>query len=75
MDTFNKSAQVANLQEFYEDSTQFDETKKEYLSQDEFERVKPSFNEFVTSEFGTQQQQEQGMLTQQRKISNVRGIR
>lgn len=75
MDTFNNSDVVKNLQNFYEESTTFDESKKEFLTQEDFDKVRPSFNEFVTGEFGTQQQQQDAASRQDRRITGLRGIR
>ena len=75
MEKFNESAKVQRLQKSYEVNEIFDDKQEAYMSQTDYDRVKPSFDEYVTQRFGTQQQQEQGMLSQQRKINNLRSIR
>lgn len=74
MESFNKSAKVKNLQEFYEQSNAFTDTKKEFLTQEDFDNTRPSFNEFVTGEFGTDQQKSAFEVSQDRRITNLRGI-
>ena len=74
MAKFEESAKVKRLQKSYEVNEVFDKERESYMSQADYDRVKPSFDEYVTQRFGSPQEQEEGNLRFNRRITNLRSM-